>query len=346
MCIRDSINAEYMGSKNLSENNELQSSTMKKELEGAKTLALQEQKISFLEEKISNLNSTLQTKDSEISLLNHKLSEAENLHKQEEPRTLQSTQRVNSDELVMQNTVLQKQLEILQSQNKENTKIYESLTGAIQKGLEGAMKKEAHLTNINKELEAELDQVQQRCATLEARLYRMRKYRAIIYSARSIECKGCGRSFASNLFGAHVKLCQRAACTHEDDLNCCSSRHSARTSRQNSPRQEYTVHIKFNGEDWTIRKTLYDFARLSEDLSKEYPSFRIPSSMGLFEDRPISPGGTSCTRKQKYLEAYLRELIQNENIRETKRMKEFLGLSSFKALKQSFLTKKLSLIHI
>jgi len=173
-------------------------------------------------------------------------------------------------------------------------------------GMAESMQKETTLALANKELAVSADQAQQRCAALEAKLHRMRKYRALIHAAGHIECKGCGNSYASNIFGAHIKLCQQLM-KAEGQMQFLLSERSAHTTRNNSPIQEYKVRVKYNNRHWIVTKSLQDFAMLNEDLARLYPTLRIPDNGALFEDREEK--GTKeerITRKQKYLEAYLR----------------------------------------
>lgn len=104
------------------------------------------------------------------------------------------------------------------------------------------MQKETTLALTNKELAISAEQCQQRCAVLEAKLHRMRKYRALIHAAGHIECKGCGNSYASNIFGAHIKLCQQLM-KADGQMQCIFGERSARTTRNSSPVQvSHTVH--------------------------------------------------------------------------------------------------------
>ncbi len=99
-----------------------------------------------------------------------------------------------------------------------------------------SIQKEAGLAEANRDLALAVDQTQQRCAFLEAKLQRMRKYRALIHAAGRIECKNCAHAYPSNIFGAHLKLCHEfAKATHQADL--FATGREALSGRMGSPAQ-------------------------------------------------------------------------------------------------------------
>jgi len=230
---------------------------MKKDLEANKTTALQAQQLTFLEKKLEEYSNAITNKDEEISSLGNRLKECESALKstQDELRqkekklshlaakgskTARPTSDVNNATLEVENAVLKKQLEMMQDQVLENKKAYNALMDAINKGLTETVQKETTLAITNKELAVSAEQAQQRCAALEAKMHRMRKYRALIHAAGHIECKGCGNSYASNVFGAHIKLCQ-ALMKVEGSMQYLLGERSAHSTKNNSP----TVQVFF-----------------------------------------------------------------------------------------------------
>ena len=99
-----------------------------------------------------------------------------------------------------------------------------------------SIQKEAALAEANRDLALAVDQTQQRCAFLEAKLQRMRKYRALILAAGQIECKNCGHPYPSNIFGAHLKLCHEFT-KAQDHAAFISTGRGALTARMASPTQ-------------------------------------------------------------------------------------------------------------
>ncbi len=225
---------------------------MKKDLEANKTVALQAQQIRFLEEKLEECSSTVAAKEEDLAHLNAKLKEYEAALRQTQDElkskekklsqlaskgcktARQSSSCAGGANLEVENAVLKKQLEMMQEQVAENKKAYASLMEAINRGLSDTLKKETTLAITNKELAVAAEQAQQRCATLEAKVHRMRKYRALIHAAGHIECKGCSNSYPSNVFGAHIKLCQQLM-KAEGHMQFLLSERSAHTTRNNSP---------------------------------------------------------------------------------------------------------------
>eukprot|EP01022_Parablepharisma_sp_SALTPOND_P025670 TRINITY_DN602_c1_g1_i1.p1 TRINITY_DN602_c1_g1~~TRINITY_DN602_c1_g1_i1.p1 ORF type:complete len:1870 (-),score=221.62 TRINITY_DN602_c1_g1_i1:13785-19394(-) len=334
---------------------------MRKDLEANKNAALQAQQLKFLEDKLEEYQNALSVKDEDLVSLSSRLKECEAAlrHTQDELKIKEkklnqlnkgfktARQPSISSSLEVENAVLKKQLEMMQEQVTENKKAYSALMEAINKGLADTVQKETTLAITSKELAVAAEQAQQRCAALEAKVHRMRKYRTLIHAAGHIECKGCGNSYASNVFGAHIKLCQQLM-KAEGHMQLLLSERSGHTTRNNSPTQvclllfltklkEYKVRVKYNSKHWIVTKSLHDFAALSEELIRQYPGIRLPECTALWDDDGAK-GGTKeekVMRKQRYLEAYLRvivdkqskqELLQNENIRETRRFKDFLGI--------------------
>lgn len=99
-----------------------------------------------------------------------------------------------------------------------------------------AVQKENALSETNKKLVAAVDRGQQRCAALDAKLHRMRKYRELFHAAGNVECKGCRTMYPSNVFSAHIKLC-RELLKEEGQTQGILSDRVLRPARSNSPIQ-------------------------------------------------------------------------------------------------------------
>jgi hypothetical protein len=163
---------------------------VKKDIQASKDLALKEQQLEFMNEKVERLQKEVDAKDKEIIKLTNKLKPI--------PQHIDSNQSdTNPTELAMENTILKKQLEALQNQKQEQS--YLVLMETINKNIHKALQKENN---------AKPTIAQDRCALLEAKMHRMRKYHYLLSMAGDIQCKACGNRYASNLFGAHLKLCQ------------------------------------------------------------------------------------------------------------------------------------------
>jgi len=166
---------------------------VKKDLQTSKDLALKEQQLEFMNEKVERLQKEVEIKDKEIAELTNKLKENKVISNQvnyDQPN-------VFSTELAMENAVLKKQLEVLQQQMQEHS--YSVLMETINKNIYKALQKENN---------SKPTMIQDRCALLEAKVHRMRKYHYLLSMADKIQCKACGGKYANNLFGAHLKLCQ------------------------------------------------------------------------------------------------------------------------------------------
>eukprot|EP00826_Nyctotherus_ovalis_P014325 TRINITY_DN13987_c0_g5_i1.p1 TRINITY_DN13987_c0_g5~~TRINITY_DN13987_c0_g5_i1.p1 ORF type:complete len:130 (+),score=8.94 TRINITY_DN13987_c0_g5_i1:155-544(+) len=90
---------------------------------------------------------------------------------------------------------------------KENKQSHSVLMDVISKNIHEALQKENN-NKINNALTNTAEQAQNRCALLEAKVHRMRKFHFFFSMAGDIQCKACGNTYASNVFGAHLKLCQ------------------------------------------------------------------------------------------------------------------------------------------
>ena len=231
---------------------------MRKDLESNKTSALQAQQMKFLQDKLGECTTNISTKEEDIAALNAHLKECEtNLRQAQEElkakekklsqmasKACKTSRQASSGggTIEVENAVLKKQLEMMQEQIAENKKAYSCLMDAINRGLSDTVQKETTLAITNKELAVAAEQAQQRCATLEAKVHRMRKYRALMHAAGHVECKGCGNSYASNVFGAHIKLCQQLM-KAEGQMQFLLSDRSAHTTRNNSPTHQVFLYL-------------------------------------------------------------------------------------------------------
>ena len=191
---------------------------MKKDLESNKNFALQEQQIKFFEEKIEQAQNTIAGKDEEILFQSNQIKELEATYRELQEEIKAKDKRISQlsrggrllkiSEVEMENAVLKKELEMLRSQVEENKHSYTTIMEAINNTLTNTVQQNNKLVIDYKETAIALEQTQQRCATLEARLCRMAKCRKLIRSAEEIKCKNCSTFFSSKLFGAHLKLCK------------------------------------------------------------------------------------------------------------------------------------------
>ena len=100
--------------------------------------------------------------------------------------------------------------------------------------MKDSTQKETALSIANQELMTALNELQNHCAALEAKMNRVKKIRALFHAAAHVECKGCGSTFASNVFAAHVKLCQQLL-KAEGHMQFLMRRRSTRASCSSSP---------------------------------------------------------------------------------------------------------------
>ncbi len=72
-----------------------------------------------------------------------------------------------------------------------------------------------------------------------------------------------------------------------------------------------------------VRKTVADFARLGQEVARLYPGKAEEAKVRIEED---GNGQEDLVRKQRYLEGYLKELMQMEEVRGLRAFREFLGI--------------------
>ncbi len=76
------------------------------------------------------------------------------------------------------------------------------------------------------------------------------------------------------------------------------------------------MRVKYNNKHWIVTKSLQDFAALNEELAQMYPTLRVPDSTALLEDSDEKETKEErISRKQRYLEAYLRVSIREVKTR-------------------------------
>eukprot|EP00826_Nyctotherus_ovalis_P034713 TRINITY_DN2912_c0_g5_i1.p1 TRINITY_DN2912_c0_g5~~TRINITY_DN2912_c0_g5_i1.p1 ORF type:complete len:806 (-),score=295.59 TRINITY_DN2912_c0_g5_i1:353-2770(-) len=193
---------------------------MKKDLESNKNFALQEQQIKFFEEKLEQSQSTIAGKDEEIAFqigqvkeLEGKLRELQEEGKSKDKRISQLSRGgrlLKISESEMENAVLKKELEMMKLQVEESKKSHSAIMEAINKNIAEALQRDNKLAIEYKEQAVVAERAKQRCAALESKLHRMRKYHKLLQAAEEIKCKSCGAHCASRLFGAHLKLCKES----------------------------------------------------------------------------------------------------------------------------------------
>ena len=198
----------------------------KKDVELTKTSALQEQQLKFLEEKVRDSQIMISSKESNINTLNTRVKELEIELKNErnKPAKVELKAVDNNKALEVENAVLKKQLEMTQGQIFENKQSYSSIIESVNKNLVEALQEKTALALNNKELSREIDQMQQQYRLLEERIHKLKKYRELVHAAKYIECKGCCGSYTSNVFGAHIKVCQKLVGKKENNPGLSTER--------------------------------------------------------------------------------------------------------------------------
>ena len=248
-----------------------------------------------------------------------------------------------SNEWIMEKNLLKNQIESLKSQIEENKSVKEALVSALQsKNIEPRIEPK----DPTKHLNIALEKTEERCQDLEQKVERLKKFEKIFKFSTTLQCKICGKTFASNLFYAHTTMCEEninKIAENGDYIIIVTSILTKDDGIDSRSSTEYTISVTYKGRTWTINKIYKNFKVLESSLQKELPDVEIPDSSLLV---PNEIGSIFNNKKQVKIEErkgrfqdYLMALASNSSIKNSYEFRKFMNTDQYfpeESLEKSF----------
>ena len=274
-----------------------------------------DQEFKELRSKLRKLNEEVETKDEVIkSLKNQPVSEP-------------------NSEWISERNILKNQIDSLKSQIEENKSVKEALVSALQARTYEPV---VEAKDTTKPLTVALEKTEERCQELEQKIERLKKFQKIFSFSANIQCKMCGKSFASTLFHAHVSVCEQNFARNSETgeyivvVTQIQVRDEGTDHKQST---DYFISVTYKGRTWSISKVFKNFKALEASLQKELPDIDIPDSSLLY---PRETGSIFNNRNQlngeerkKRFQEYLNQLVSIQQIRFSESLRKFLNTDQY-----------------
>lgn len=238
-----------------------------------------------------------------------------------------------SVEWINERNLMKNQIESLKSQIEENKSVKEALVTALQsRNLETRIEPK----DPTKHLSIALEKTEQRCQELEQKLERLRKFEKIFKGSNSIQCKLCGKTFNSNVFSAHISVCEQQFIRTSETgeyiiiITQILSKEDALDSKSST---EYLISVTYKGRSWNISRYFKNFKHLETSLHKELSHADIPDSSQLF---PSQTGSIFSNKfqvrteeRKKRFQDYLTALASDPDIKNSSSFRKFLNTDQY-----------------
>ena len=229
----------------------------------------------------------------------------------------------------MEKNFLKSQLEGLKTQLDDNKSIQEALVTALQARTLDSSRAEK---DPAKHLSMALEKTEERCHQLEQKIQKLKRYKRMVKASTSIQCKMCGKNFASGVFSAHVGLCEDSF-QQSSEAGQYSIIVNSIVVRDDAPDQkpftEYIITINYKGRSWTISRRYKNFAMMHSSLQREFPNIEMPDSTSLFATQSgslfNSKPAMRMEDRRKANQDYLFGLAGIPCIKNSATFKKFLG---------------------
>lgn len=238
----------------------------------------------------------------------------------------------NNDWLAERN-LLTSQIDRLKAQIDENKSLKEALVVALQTR---NTEQRVEPKDTSKHLLAILEKTEERCQDLEQKVERLKKFQIIVQNSTSIQCKMCGKTITSNLFAAHITICEddfaKNGETGEYIIVVTQIVLKEDLGEQNS-NAEYTISVTYKGRTWVLTKRYNNFKILESSLKKELPDVEIPDSALL---NPQNIGSIFNNKQQvrieerkKRFQDYLMSMARVGRIKDSNSLRKFLNADQY-----------------
>jgi chromosome segregation ATPase len=167
------------------------------------------------QKQIEKLKEDLQAKNEQIVELKTKeelvssMLEKGSMKNDEENRKITEENIILKDQnakLKQEYDQLDEQYKAATSQHEENKNVLDSLLTAMKSKMNKKERERASLVEINKHLNGLIQKQDLKNIELENRIDSMQRFKQVVKSSKSVQCKGCLKTYQTTLFSAHVKM--------------------------------------------------------------------------------------------------------------------------------------------
>ena len=299
-----------------------------------KELALIRQELEWKDKELREIKAWRVQSDSEYKDLRQELrrTKEELEAKEEQLKLLKNTSHsvsAPSAEWISERSILKNQIESLKTQIEENRSVKEALVSALQSRSYEPVTEHKDST---KPLTIALEKTEERCQELEQKVERLKKFQKIFMCSANIQCKMCGKSFSSNLFHAHVTVCEQNFVRNSESgdyivvVTQIKVREEGADLKQST---DYFISVTYKGRTWSITKVFKNFKALEANLLKEFPDVDIPNTSILY---PKETGSIFNNRNQfngeerkKRFQEYLNKLVNHPQVKCSESLRKFLN---------------------
>lgn len=303
-----------------------------------KDLALAKQEIEWKNREVSDLKARRDSIENEFRDMRGELRRCrdEIEEKDEQIKLLKNNARYiaaePSTEWLSEKSILINQIESYRAQIEDNKSVKEALVAALQaRSLEPVIEPK----DPSKHLTVVLEKTEERCQELEHKLERLKKFQKIFQCSSSIQCKMCAKYFTSNLFQAHIQICEeyfaRISETGEYIIAVTQIKMRDNNSVQN-PGNEYVISVTYKGRTWSITKLFKNFKTLETILQKDLPNVELPDANALYPKEAgsiFSNKQPTVEERKKRFQDYLSKLASIPEVKTSAAFRKFLNKDQF-----------------
>ena len=299
-----------------------------------KDLALARQELEWKTKEANELKSRKEDLDGEVRDLkaNIKAMKTDIENKDESIKQLRAAPKPQEPpaDWQMEKNFLKSQVDTLKAQLDDNKSVQEALVAALQTRQQDSSRSDAK--DPAKHLSMALEKTEERCRQLEGKIVKLKKYQKMVKASASIQCKTCGKNFASGVFSGHIPACQESyeRTTEAGNYAIIVKQIVVRDDvPDQKPFTEYEICVNYKSRSWVVMRRFKNFAILHSAIQKEFPSLEMPESSNLF---PSQSGGMfnnkpalSLEDRRRASQDYLAGIANINCIKNALFFKKFIG---------------------
>ena len=235
-------------------------------------------------------------------------------------------------------TQLQGQIEMLKGQLAEKQNMQEFLMTALQTKSNETPRHTERALETATNLSAALERTEQRTHQLEDKVEKLKRFKKMIRNCSALQCRMCGKTFSSTVFGAHVTVCLRdsskAASIPTTPMTIYIAQATVKEGSDSRSFTEYLITITYRGKSWSVSRRYKLFGQLNEQLEIAFPTIDMPEAAQMFSHQSINlvmsnSKPKSIDERRKLLQTYLTDLSQIPAVRESYLFGNFIGADMY-----------------
>jgi len=271
--------------------------------------------------EIARLKAIIETQDAEIRKLKSQLSS--------KPEAVEAPTEWTSER-----TQLRGQVEMLRGQLSERQNMQDFLMTALQTRSTETPRHTEKALETATNLSAALERNEHRTRILEEKVEKLKRFKKMVRNCSALQCRLCGKTFSSTVFGAHVTVCLRdstkAASIPTTPMNINITQATVKEGADSRSFTEYLITVSYRGKSWSANRRYKLFGQLNEQLEAAFPSVEMPEAAQMFSHQSINlvmsnSKPKSIDERRRLLQAFLTDLSQIPAIRESWHFGNFIG---------------------